>query len=727
MKKVLALIALTSFFPPAAAPARAAEVWAGEIVGIAARGTAVSGLSPGAVSVVLKDEIEARGAQTADQALNALPGVFNRRGKGFMDTSSALTLRGVPDQKRTLILFDGVPMNDAYTGAVAYGGLQPEDIERIEVARGPFSGLYGGGAMGGVVNFVPRRPLKREITLKGGYGGRLGPSPAMEDLVKGYLSYGDRVGSRLSFLGSFGYKRTDGYPADLNVQSAAPTAGLTGWESTTSNTGAARYIVGDKGNNGWKELSGSLRAWYDLSGSDKLSFSFSRAAYDYFYKDPATYLRDASGAEVWTYGTVKEGTFLGGDGGRRQSSFSAVYERAGDPCGLRVAFGLVDTDRSWYITPEAASATRAGGPGKIADTPAFSHNSEAQVKLPALVPANSLTVGASFRFSRAGTEERALADWLLPEEKGAVTYMSSGKNADLGLYIQDEIALHRSLTAWLSLRGDRWRTYDGMADQPGTAGYPKTYASRSDSALSPKASLVWSPAARTTLRSSAGRSFRAPAVYELYRTWTSGSVTYAGNPGLRPETVVSWDFGVDQRLWWGAKVGAVYFENRMKDLIYRYASGSDRLYSNAGRAFGKGWELEAEQLFEGGSRLYASLTLNDARIRENAASPASVGKKLTYLPDKLWSFGGELRAGRLTLSGSGRYVGKRWTTDANTDIVDGVYGSRGAHFTADARAAYKLNDTVSLSLLSQNIFDKEYYDYYPAPGRSWFAELAWKL
>lgn len=726
MKTAIAILCLLL---PLLTPADsgAVEVWAGEIVSLASRGPGGSGKAPAAVSVVLKEEIEARGIQTADQALNALPGVFNRRGKGLMDTSSSLTLRGIPDQKRTLILFDGVPMNDAYAGAVAYGGLQPEDLERVEVARGPFSGLYGGGAMGGVVNFVSRRPLKREMTFKAGYGGPLGPSPAMDDMVKTYLSYGDRAGSRFSFLGSFGYKHTAGYPSDLNVQSAVPTAGLTGWETTTSNTGAARYIIGDKGDNGWKELSGSLRGWYDLSADDSLSFSFSRVAYDYFYKGPSTYLRDAAGAEVWAYGTVKEGSFLGGDGGRRQSSFSTVYEREDDGHGLRLGFGLIDTERSWYITPAAATATRSGGPGKISDTPSFSYNSEAQVRLPALVPANSLTVGVSFRFSRAGTEARALSNWLLPDQKGAMTYMSSGKNSDLGLYLQDEIALHRDLTAWLSLRGDRWRTYDGMADQPGTAGYPRTYASRSDSALSPKASLVWSPSAGTTLRTSAGRSFRAPTVYELYRTWNSGSVTYAGNPDLKPETVVSWDFGFDQLLWWGAKVSVVYFENRMKDLIYRYSSGSNRLYANAGRAFGKGWELESEQVFGPGRRLYANLTLNEARIRENAASPASAGKNLTYLPDKLWSFGGEFRAGRFTLGASGRYVGKRWTTDANIDTVDGVYGSRGAYFVADARAAYKVTEAASLSLLVQNAFDREYYDYYLAPGRSWFAELAWRL
>ncbi|HAN03814.1 MAG TPA: TonB-dependent receptor, partial [Elusimicrobia bacterium] len=146
--------------PPVRAAAET-EVWAGQVVGVAARGPKSARKNPGSVSVVARQDLEAKTVQSADQALNALPGVFNRRGKGLMDTSSAVTLRGVPEQKRTLVLFDGVPMNDAYTGVVSFGGMQADDIERVEVGRGPFSGLYGGNAMGGVVNFVPRRPLKR--------------------------------------------------------------------------------------------------------------------------------------------------------------------------------------------------------------------------------------------------------------------------------------------------------------------------------------------------------------------------------------------------------------------------------------------------------------------------------------------------------------------------------------------------------------------------------------
>lgn len=76
----------------------------------------------------------------------------------------------------------------------------PEDLEKIEVVKGPFSSLYGWYAMGGVVNFITQMPKKREIVLKAGYGSGFDRGDAMDDLKKVYLSYGDNIKNRLSFF-----------------------------------------------------------------------------------------------------------------------------------------------------------------------------------------------------------------------------------------------------------------------------------------------------------------------------------------------------------------------------------------------------------------------------------------------------------------------------------------------------------------------------------------------
>lgn len=106
--------------------------------------------APGAVSLVTREDLARRNVQTLDQAVQFVPGVYARRGKGLMDTLAGIRLRGIPDDSRTLLLVDGLPMNDGYTGGVRIGGLSPTDLDRVEVVRGPSSALYGGSAMGGV-------------------------------------------------------------------------------------------------------------------------------------------------------------------------------------------------------------------------------------------------------------------------------------------------------------------------------------------------------------------------------------------------------------------------------------------------------------------------------------------------------------------------------------------------------------------------------------------------
>ncbi len=138
--------------------------------------------APGSVSVVTAEEIELTGPKTIDQTLSSLPGVYVRRGKGLMDTLSSISLRGIPDPKRTLVLVDGMVLNNPYTGNVKFGGFFPEDLDRVEVVRGPFSSLYGGYAMGGVVHFITKMPEQREILLRAGYGNGFDDGKAMEDL-----------------------------------------------------------------------------------------------------------------------------------------------------------------------------------------------------------------------------------------------------------------------------------------------------------------------------------------------------------------------------------------------------------------------------------------------------------------------------------------------------------------------------------------------------------------
>ena len=151
-------------FPLAALAAAAVQAAGSEdpaqnVVVTATRHTMLETTAPAAVSVVTRREIEARGADNVLDALRGETGV-SLQGRAI-GGRKVLSLRGM-DSKHTLYLVDGrrVGATDGVIGHsdFQYDWIAVEDIERIEVVRGPLSVLYGSEAMGGVVNVITREP-----------------------------------------------------------------------------------------------------------------------------------------------------------------------------------------------------------------------------------------------------------------------------------------------------------------------------------------------------------------------------------------------------------------------------------------------------------------------------------------------------------------------------------------------------------------------------------------
>ena len=682
--------------------------------------------APGIVNVVTEKEMETRNIKTVDEALDTLPGVFNRR-QSLTDTQSSILLHGIPDQKRTLILKDGVTLNNGYDGSVSFTGLSTENIEKIEVVQGPFSSLYGGNAMGGVVNIITKMPEKREFTLESGYGSSWNRGQSLDDLQKYYVSYGDKLADKFSLLFDYGYKSTNGFSKYLNVVSTQPTAGITGWSNTTDTTGKPRYLIGDKGDNTWWDENIGIKAQYDFSNVSKINASFARVRYKYNYDDPHTYLQDASGNPVYSYTGVNQSTFVSytGSGAKEVNQYNVNFETEIGIAKAKLSFGLNDEVKNWYT--QAGTLIAGGSGGTVSSTPNQNYNTDLQVTLP-IFTRNILTLGGSFKTAVANTEKSSLSEWGDETSTTTLTNNYGGKDKTYAVFAQDEILILNKLTAYIGFREDWWETYDGYANQFGTGAFATTYDSRSDSSFNPKLAVVYKPFDNTTLRTSAGQSFRGPTVYELFTTYVSGSNTYNGNPDLKPETVQSWDAEITQGLWRGAKFSATYFENYMKDLIYNTTVSTGQYkYMNAGKAESKGVVLEIEQRFDKYVRLFANYTYTDARIKENSANPASVDKRLTFMPDTMINAGAECEVGPFSASLTGRYISKRYSTDTNTDTVNNVFGSYDPFLTADAKVSYKITKFATISFSVDNITNETYFSSYLAPGRSWFGGLEVKF
>ncbi len=125
-----------------------------------------------AVSVVTGEDIRRQQIKYASDALRSLPGVAVNRGGSF-GAQTQVRIRGA-ESNHTLVIIDGVVANDTNNGQFDFSDLSAENIERIEVIRGPQSGLYGSNAVGGVINIVTkggRGPAELSVRTEAGSFG----------------------------------------------------------------------------------------------------------------------------------------------------------------------------------------------------------------------------------------------------------------------------------------------------------------------------------------------------------------------------------------------------------------------------------------------------------------------------------------------------------------------------------------------------------------------------
>jgi vitamin B12 transporter len=133
-----------------------------------------AGQTGAAISVVTGEQLRQSGVVNVGEALRGIPGVDVVR-TGPQGGLQSVFLRGANSQN-TLVLLDGIPLNDPSNASRSFdfSTLGVDNIERIEILRGPQSLLYGSNAGGGVINIITARgqgPLTARARLMGGSFG----------------------------------------------------------------------------------------------------------------------------------------------------------------------------------------------------------------------------------------------------------------------------------------------------------------------------------------------------------------------------------------------------------------------------------------------------------------------------------------------------------------------------------------------------------------------------
>ncbi len=145
-----------------------------------------------AVTVITAADLEARGIRTVGEALRDVPGAAVVE-TGSYGGQSALFLRG-GEADYVKVLLDGIPLNQP-GGAIDFADLTTDNVERIEVVRGPGSVLYGSDAVTGVVQIFTRRGVGSPRATVEGRGGTYGTAEAAVGMAGGgaHAGYAFRV------------------------------------------------------------------------------------------------------------------------------------------------------------------------------------------------------------------------------------------------------------------------------------------------------------------------------------------------------------------------------------------------------------------------------------------------------------------------------------------------------------------------------------------------------
>jgi outer membrane receptor protein involved in Fe transport len=157
-------------------------------------------------TVITSAELNNSAAGSLDDTLRQTPGfsLFRRSTSRVANpTTQGVTLRGVSGSgsSRTLVLADGMPLNDPFGSWVYWNRIPQAAIDRVEVVRGATGDLYGAGALGGVIQILTVQPERTRVraTIDGG----------SHDTIRGSLFGG---ASRNGWAGTAGFEgvRTEG-------------------------------------------------------------------------------------------------------------------------------------------------------------------------------------------------------------------------------------------------------------------------------------------------------------------------------------------------------------------------------------------------------------------------------------------------------------------------------------------------------------------------------------
>lgn len=666
---------------------------------------------PRLTQVVTRAQMKALGVRTVMEVLDFLQGItVSRSVQGFY----RVAVRGIRAEPEVLFLYDGHRLNDLYDGQ-ALANVPIENLDRIEIVRGPQATRAGTGAVLMTVNLVTNRESGVRASFNGGSYARPPGSPRSPAGFDGHLGAAGRFGGLLLHLDGDvwshgGYVKPvwkDALDVDTAKQGkrlSTDPAGLTNDQRLLINVGAGL---------GWESAEVG-RLW--LSGR-------------FQYEDRA--------GLVGLFDAVGEDSRLNWQNVLTELGWD---KRLGEAArlGARLVFDQRNTRRTWQLTPRdyatAASKNQLFPEGILEQVRVGERTLGAQVHLGFDLPLqNSLEIGAQYELrslfdyayltnyvSMPSTEYSGpdLAVWR--DETGAPQSFLIANNGGPGQ--------RHAIGAWLN---DTWRPVEPLTIDVGVR-FDLTQLPATDSTgaitgmafvpfVGPRAAISFAATPALALKLAYGRMFRAPTVQELAETLPDSDQSqgrFTGNPALRPSTVDTVEAGLDWMQGFGeARLrlrGSAFFSSIADAIHPTDPSGNIVPYSNR-RSGVLVFGADGEARIEAG-RLVAFV--NGSWFRAQDMSTPTSGYLLTDVPQGRLNAGASLPLGPwltfdVTLRvGTERRNNQRTTLELLRRYTLPAYGLVGVQLRTEP-----ILDHFELALNVSNVFDLDYEDDAARPDR----------
>ena len=586
-------------------------------------------------------------------------------------TSQGVSLRGLGPSgaSRTLVLLDGVPLNDPFGGWVPWSLVPVDSLAGAEIVPGGGASAWGNEALAGVIQLFSARPLPGSgdlVARAGDFDTRSAELTEAVPLGPGTLELmgGDFAAGGTVLIAPEGRGRVDVDAASRHNLASAAWRGSVGRDVGVAVT-LRRYE--EWRNNGTPYQQNRFR---QLFGSVALDGRLSRG-------------------ETWGVTAYLEGQ-------NASQTFSSVNAARSAETPASDQFAVPTTAAG--LTGWSTWRDSSGG---------------------------TTTLGGDVRHIRGETRE----DYLYASGAYADQRFAGGTQAFEGLFAERSQPLGPSVHADAGLRLDGWENSDGhlrnVAAASGAVLAQTLYPSRSGTELSPSAGVTWQATKELGFHVGGQRAFREPTLNELYRPFRVGNTTTLANAGLATEHADSAEAGAAWRSG-GLAVTLEGFAARLEDAVSNVtlaqgpgtfplfgtlpAGGIGQERLNLGRVDTRGAQLGVD--WRPCDALTVTLSAIDEEATVGAASvaPALVGKTLPEVPRWSASLGLTWRPqSRVSLTGRLRCTGSQFDDDQNQLPL--------AQATVvDASLRVALSAHAELFASAYNLFDAEVETAHSALG-----------